>query len=760
MKSELSYLGVSHVRDMAPVSYMLPAYESLGANGIRFDLIASNYATDVASVLAGNLSLINQLLQVSPGSVFSIEGPNEVNAVSNQVTYNGASTANPYVADQIMQAVYTAVHADPALKGVPVLNLSLSNGIAGWQSYLSGMGNMSGYVDGGNYHIYPNLGAQPATVLQQMIPYAQQSAPGRPVTITEAGYFTAYQDASGWGGVDAQTQAKNTLNLLADAYKDGVQQTYLYELMEGVANPSTTDIENTFGLFHSDGTPKPAAIALHDLTTILSDPSATAQTFAAGTLPYTIANLPSTGNSLLLEKSSGAFDLMVWAEPKDWNPATETAIAVAPVASVVGLGATYQTVKIFDPLVGTAPISVLSNVSTVTLQLTDHPLIVEVEPNPAAKTYTPGSAGGTINSTGADTVLAGSGAVTVNATGPSITIQGGTGALTYTGTARATITGASGAMKLTLSGTGCAVTGGSGGMTVVDLVGGNTITGGPGNASNGITVTTTKGNDTIRTGAWTAPNFITLGSGNDNVTSNGTSTITGGTGNAAISINGWWGNVTTGTGTSTAVFNANGVVSTHGHDTITAYAPLTIDAEGPSTTVTGGSGYLWFSGAGTAAITGGSGGGNFDLTRANGDTVTTQAGATDTIWLGNGSAALTLQGTDSVHMGAGSATISARSGLDTIFQGAGSMTFLQGAATASVTTGSGPATFNILNTAAGSLTISGFTIGRDTLHIDSTSGIGIASEQIIGGSAQILFSNHTEVRLAGVTDLTQSHLFS
>jgi hypothetical protein len=178
--------------------------------------------------------------------------------------------------------------------------------------------------------------------------------------------------------VDEATQAKNTLNLLADTFKAGVKQTFLYELMEGVANPSTTDIENTFGLFRADGTPKPVATAIHNLTSILADPAGNALTFTNGTLDYSISNLPTTGHSLLLEKANGVFELLVWNEAPNWNSTTKSAIPAAPTNIEVNLGAIYRYIKAFDPLQGSTSIRTVTNASTVKLALTDRLLIVEI----------------------------------------------------------------------------------------------------------------------------------------------------------------------------------------------------------------------------------------------------------------------------------------------------------------------------------------------------------------------------------------------
>ena len=79
--SDIAYLGIDHVRDLAPVGYMLPAYKRMAAQGIKFDLIASDYDQDVEADLPANVALMNQLEEADPGSIFSIEGPNEVNAL-------------------------------------------------------------------------------------------------------------------------------------------------------------------------------------------------------------------------------------------------------------------------------------------------------------------------------------------------------------------------------------------------------------------------------------------------------------------------------------------------------------------------------------------------------------------------------------------------------------------------------------------------------------------------------------------------------
>jgi len=53
------------------------------------------------------------------------------------------------------------------------------------------------------------------------------------------------------------------------------------------------------------------AIYTHNITTILAD---TSSAFTPIAIPYSIYGMPSTGYSMLLQKSDGTYDLVVWGE--------------------------------------------------------------------------------------------------------------------------------------------------------------------------------------------------------------------------------------------------------------------------------------------------------------------------------------------------------------------------------------------------------------------------------------------------------------
>ena len=375
VEQSIAYLGATHVRDGIPYTgWTLPVYQNLARTGVKFDILASGPTIDIAR----DVQQATTLNQTVPGSVVAMEGANEFNT-QNYIFNGESSNGNPAWAQSYGSALYTAVKAAPALAEVAVIAPSMAN--AGF-TQIQQEGNLAPIVDSSNWHVYYGSGAQPAVNLQAAIAAAQSTAPGKSVTITESGYYTAV-DAMDWGGggVTPAIQAILEVNILLDAFRDGAGATYLYELMDNTANPASTDLEDNFGLFLADGTPKPAATGIHNLTTLLADTDPSAATFTTVPLAVTLTGLPPTGSSIVLEKSNGDYDLVVWNEPKVWDQPTKSAATVSTVPVTLDLGATYQTVKLYDPLKSTTAFQVLTNVRLVNLSLLADPLIIQLSPN-------------------------------------------------------------------------------------------------------------------------------------------------------------------------------------------------------------------------------------------------------------------------------------------------------------------------------------------------------------------------------------------
>ncbi|ACS56226.1 calcium-binding protein [Rhizobium leguminosarum] len=357
----LDYLGLDTVRDHAPNSASDPNGQThLGdaaEAGVQF-VFSAQREVDPATVA----QRLHSFVQAHPGSVVGIEGPNEVN--NWPVSYHGLSGQAAALAYQ--KDLSADVNADPLLKNIPVL---------GFTGYT--VASASDYT---TIHTYAKDGDQPYSWLSRESGVQRAADPGKPLAITETGYHTSLtaDTNGGWEGVSEATQAKLLLNTLMDGAALGSKQTFIYELLDAYSDPQGTNQEKHFGLFHLDYSAKPAATAIHNLTEILADDGAAKASFSAGTLNYSIDGLPSSARSLLTEKSDGSYQIIVWNEPDIWSQSSDTVIQATTTAVKVNLGASFGSVKVFDPVTGTTAIKSLSNVSSLPLDVVDHPLIIEV----------------------------------------------------------------------------------------------------------------------------------------------------------------------------------------------------------------------------------------------------------------------------------------------------------------------------------------------------------------------------------------------
>lgn len=409
-----SYLGISNVRTTltAPLLQGGSVADRLAQAGVHFDVLLGG-----ARPLADSLGTAAAFAAAHAGAVSAIEGPNEIN--NWPITFAGLGG---------VQAGIGFVDAAAAAMAGTVLGKAALYDFTGAARTAATMADAASYA---NIHPYVQNGGQAWDWLKGVI--QGHAVPGKGMVITETGYTTTI-GASGFEGVDPQTQAKLTLNLLADATLLGVDKTFLYQLFDsGTAGTAGAG----FGLFDAAGRPKAAATAIHNLTTILADPGAGAD-FATHDLQYSIEGLPQGAHSLLIEKSSGTYELMIWAEPDIWDEAANTAIAVAGQTVTVTIGGSGQ-LRLYDPLVGETAVASSSG-SSISLTLSDHLMIVEIGGVPAGATVTPARFDAPIRLNGtaaAETLAGGNGDDVLAGLAGDDTLRGGAGNDRLTGGAGA-----------------------------------------------------------------------------------------------------------------------------------------------------------------------------------------------------------------------------------------------------------------------------------------------------------------------------------
>ena len=378
----LSYAGIRGIRDdgsttAATIQGWINIHNTTGA---RVCLLPINGS------IARTLTAYEQL--AAAGALLAAEGPNEPN--NSPVTYDGAKSSgtNFLPVAWFQRDLYHAVKSDPKLAGIPVFASSEAGGAepnnCGLQFLTIPAGAGTLMPDGTVYADYANTHNYVCDHLSSVCDnnawgaedpalngrwdgmhveygrtwwspgyngYSDSQLRTLPKVTTETGWLT-----QGSKSIPEGQQAKLFLNLYFTAFKRGWSYTFIYMLRD---DPG----QGYWGLFHTDYTAKPSATFLHNLTTILAGKTSS----TPGSLLYSVPGEPATVHDLLLQKSDGAFELEVWDE----NASGSNNITV-------NLGATFATVHIYDPTLGTSATQTLGKVASVPLTLSDHPLIIEI----------------------------------------------------------------------------------------------------------------------------------------------------------------------------------------------------------------------------------------------------------------------------------------------------------------------------------------------------------------------------------------------
>jgi len=400
--ADLSYIGVSLIRTASYFSTMSgrAAYNLAASDGIRFDMLLYT-----SNALPATMTQLSTFESAHPGSIVAIEGPNEINNFG--ASYDGLTGAPAAIAYQ--NALYADVAANPVLAGTTIYSYTMNAGAV----------SSTGY-DYASIHPYAINGNPPLWYLDNNI----ASFPvGKPFVVTETGYSTLGSQS---GGVDAHVQAIYDLDMVFDAKSAGAATVFLYELLDAYPDPSNDLVGNHYGLFDYTNTAKPIAVALHDLTQILGGGPAS---FSPGTLAYSIAGADSTTHSILLQKATSTFDLIIWDEQTVWNNTTHSEIAPTVHTDTIDFTRMMTTVDIYDPMLGTAPIAVYHDVTSVTLAVGDDPLVVQETAVPVGTVVLDCArkSGSTIAATASDALVIGAAGDTINVTGTGDTFVFHTG---------------------------------------------------------------------------------------------------------------------------------------------------------------------------------------------------------------------------------------------------------------------------------------------------------------------------------------------
>ncbi|HWA16198.1 MAG TPA: hypothetical protein VG817_07190, partial [Gemmatimonadales bacterium] len=330
----------------------------LAAAGIKFDLVLrpAQGSTNYTSIPQWQ-----RLMQYAAPSVEAFEGLNEHD---NSKRANWVSEVRGF-----QQALYTAVKGDARTAALPIYGPSMAH-----PRNAASVGGLSQYMTQGSIHPYPG-GNLPMTSITDHEQRSAAISGTLPFVVTEAGYHTAERWSGDHPGVSEQAQARYLTRMVLNFFDAGVVRTYLYEFIDQGAN--NADRELSFGILRSDGTEKPAYVALKNLITILKDPG---PAFTPGTLGFTLDGDTSRVEWTVLQKRDGRFYLLLWQDQKSYDLQARTTLTVGQRAAHLTLSTSAQSIKLYDPLKSASPVKQTANVGSIGIDIGDSPLVVEVVP--------------------------------------------------------------------------------------------------------------------------------------------------------------------------------------------------------------------------------------------------------------------------------------------------------------------------------------------------------------------------------------------
>jgi hypothetical protein len=373
----MTSLGVRHIRDglidfPSPATYY-DRLNQLGKAGIHATLITS--PTQTSALLTDYPSRV-------PDSIEAYESPNEpdLNEGADWVATTQA----------FQKTLYETIKGNAATKKYPVLGPSITSEMGDTL-----VGDLSAYLDYGNMHNYFG-GFNPGTHgwggtdmfgTYGAIAWAKnimaQVSGTKPLLTTETGWG----DGSGANEVPPAIKARYVTRLFLEQYRQGVVKTIEYQFCDNTGDSLD------YGIVASDMTAKPAYTALKSLIGALADPG---PPFGLTFLDYSLLTKTPDGgpegdggvdpnlHSLLFQKRTGAFELVLWVEEQSYDPNSKppAPISVAPITAQLEVKTPLVSASLGtiadDGALPTAPLSLTAGQATIVV--TDHVSVVELVP--------------------------------------------------------------------------------------------------------------------------------------------------------------------------------------------------------------------------------------------------------------------------------------------------------------------------------------------------------------------------------------------
>jgi hypothetical protein len=317
IRPKLLALGIRHVRDGAytddgtgPNTLYYQHCRSLAAAGVRFDLQTAFTTVSGAATRMDRLGAVDAWCN---GAVEAFEGPSEPDL--RKLPPGSPPWPQQTIATQT--ALHSAVRGDPSLSNVAVIGPAIA-------FRPEAVGDLSAQADFGNWHPFPGgycpgCGDINGRTTESLLPKYRRPTGTKPMIATETGYHNALNGPSppkAQRAVSELAAGKYMPRLLLDQFNLRFVRTYLYELIDLRADPSSGQPNSHFGLLRNDGSEKPAYTAVRSLLGLLADPG---PPFRTSTLSFALSGQTERVHRTLLQKRDGRFFLALWQERSSFD---------------------------------------------------------------------------------------------------------------------------------------------------------------------------------------------------------------------------------------------------------------------------------------------------------------------------------------------------------------------------------------------------------------------------------------------------------
>lgn len=364
VKPRLQELGIRHIRDGIALEDISSQQKliDLAKIGIKSTLIIH---FEQQSIGSRAVNFVKSVLE----SVEAVEGPNEPN--EETLGKNFAQMIRNFQTE-----LYFAIKKDPQTANIPVLSPSdvvTKNALK--------IGQVA--CDIGNTHHYPGgRWGLPEIGMDRQIFAAKVMCGNKPIIVTESGYNNGTNLQASELGVSEQAAAKYLLRLFLEYFNRGIKSFYTYELIDLKPNSQKDNNGLHYGLLRNDGSPKAAFIALKNIISLLQDfKTSTTNNYTVKSLKYELRGNQKNIHHTLVQKNNGTFYLIVWQEVPSFDRLNKTDIIVPKRSLKLILETSIDRASIYQPVISPSATNLYKNPKQLDLEVSDHPLIIELIPN-------------------------------------------------------------------------------------------------------------------------------------------------------------------------------------------------------------------------------------------------------------------------------------------------------------------------------------------------------------------------------------------